>query len=58
MLICVYDFDRLTNAIYDTDDDGAETYDQFTTEVRCVAARIVIDDLCTAYVGMLAKQVH
>lgn len=49
-------FDKLTNALYDVEDDGAERYDPFVTEVRCAAICVVIDDMCTAYVDMVAQQ--
>lgn len=45
-------FDKITNALYDIEDDGAERYDNFATEVRCAALCLVINDVCGAYTNI------
>lgn len=45
-------FDKITNALYDIEDDGAERYDNFATEVRCAALCLIINDVCGAYTNI------
>ena len=45
-------FDKITNALYDIEDDGAERYDNFATEVRCTALCLIINDVCGAYTNI------